>query len=184
MKSSLPFIIIAICIGLYFLYISPTITDVQALRDQKAEYTNVLEKVQEIKEMRDAVSATYNNIPSADLNRLSKIVPERFNSTLLANDLNNLASKNGIVIKSFKESTSNTSGGAVVASQENPAYKTNVITISLIGQYRQFMNFLAELETSLQLVDVTSLAMNSSAGQKPTDNQFQYTLEINVYSLR
>src|SRR3990167_2596777 len=93
MKSSLPFIIIAICIGLYFLYISPTITDVQALRDQKAEYTNVLEKVQEIKEMRDAVSATYNNIPSADLNRLSKIVPERFNSTLLANDLNNLASK-------------------------------------------------------------------------------------------
>lgn len=170
---------------MYFLYISPAITEVQVLSDQKAEYNDVLNKANEIKEKRDTISSTYNNISSSDLERLGKIVPAKFNSVLFAKDVNDLASKNGVTIKSFKETVAraNNSGDITLESESMPYIET-IITLSLAGQYRQFMNFLAELETNIQLMDVISLSINSNAGQKVVESQSQYTLELKTYSLR
>ncbi len=184
MKQYTPFIVIAVCIGMYFFYISPAITDVQTLSAQKTQYADVLNKVQEVKDKRDAVLASFNSISSTDMDRLDKIVPEKFNSAFLANDLNNIASSDGVTIKSFKESTSNASNGAVTDDTVAPSYQTNIITLNLTGQYDKFLKFLSDLETSLQLVDVVNLTVVPPSGEKTTDNQFQYTMEINVYSLR
>ena len=169
---------------MYFLYISPAITDVQDLSVKKDEYMNVLSKVQEIKAKRDALSTEYNSISSSDMEKLNKIIPEEFNSVQSANNINNIALKNGMFIKTFRESSASTSNQATGANgSEVGKYKTNIISITLIGQYNQLVSFLKDIESSLELMDVVSLSL-VGGGSKPTDTQYNYTLEINTYSLR
>ncbi|KKR45028.1 MAG: hypothetical protein UT81_C0024G0004 [Parcubacteria group bacterium GW2011_GWA2_40_14] len=48
MKNLAPFIIIAISLGMYFLYVSPTMADIRLLSAKKSEYTNVLLKSKEL----------------------------------------------------------------------------------------------------------------------------------------
>ncbi len=189
MKSLTPFIIIALSIAMYFFYISPAITEVQTLSDKKAQYNDVLNKVEEIKQKRDAISSDYNNISGTDLERLNKIVPEEFNSVLFVNDINSIAGRNGITLKNLTESAASASAASsVVAVSEVSPYKKNIITLQVQGQYSQFINFLTELESSLQLIDISKIDFTTGGDIGPTSGTTNslpsYSLEINVYSLR
>ena len=185
MKALTPFLIIGICVGMYFLYMGPVITEIKDLQAKKDEYTNVLNKVKEIKDRRDAVSAEYNNISPENFERLNKIIPKKFDSVVFVNDVNNIASRNGVILKSYKENGSSSASSETTTTEAPEAiYRTNIIIMNFVGPYKQFLSFLSELETSLQLVDVITLDILSSSGVKLADNQYQYTLEVNVYSLR
>src|SRR3989344_5531491 len=115
MKLVLPLITIAVCIGMYFIYINPTIAEVKAL------------KVDE---------------PKTD------------------------------------DRTS------IIEQTENKLYKTTVITCRVIGQYGQFLKFLQDLESSLNLVDVTSLSMKTLGGQTTGNSSLEFLLEMKTYSLQ
>ena len=78
MKSFLPFIIIAVCVAMYFMYISPTWAKDQTLMAQKAEYTNVLDKIKELTAERDKAIAEYNSISPEDIDKLNKLIPAKF----------------------------------------------------------------------------------------------------------
>src|SRR5258708_4312003 len=102
MKLTLPITLIVISLGMYFLYISPTVAEIKALNLKKAEYNTALVSASELKAKRDQVLIDYNNISSGDIDRLNKIIPEQFNSVLFANDLNTVASSYGLLVKDFK----------------------------------------------------------------------------------
>src|SRR3989344_160437 len=99
MKLVLPLITIAVCIGMYFIYINPTIAEVKALSLKKVEYNNALIGAGELKKKRDNVLIDYNNISADNIDRLNKIIPERFNSVSFINDMNSIASGYGLIIK-------------------------------------------------------------------------------------
>lgn len=174
---------------MYFMYISPLIGDINVKRQKLAEYTSILEKTKELKTERDTAMDAYNNISQDDVNKLNKIIPDKFDEVLFLNDMSNLASQNGITVRQFKVDTGSTDsqngGGSDTA---NHLYRTITIDVRLTGQYGQFMKFLKDIENSLQLVDVMNLSINGSTGgvilQKPSDNNLQYTLVINTYSLK
>ncbi|MCX6702235.1 MAG: hypothetical protein NTX96_03535 [Candidatus Zambryskibacteria bacterium] len=185
MKFALPLITIGICIGTYFIYISPTVSEVKGLSLKKANYDEVLLKSKELKDKRDAVLIDYNNISNADIDKLNKIIPEIFNSVLFANDVNAMASGNNLVVKDFKIDPQRTEDRDLMINQQksNP-YKTTIITFRLVGQYGQFVKFLTALESNLRLIDVVNLSIKTIGGQKSTDNSLEYLLEMNTYSLR
>ena len=183
MTSIRPLIVIAVCIGMYYFYISPTLLEVRALSVKKAEYYDVLEKTKELKTKRDSLLNDYGNIPGTEIERLNKIIPETFNSVIFANDVNNLASKHRLIMKEFKASESKTEVRDPSVSNPKDKYQTTVVNIRMSGGYEDFIAFLTDLELNLHLSDVVTLVVQSS-DRKGSGASMDYTLELNTYSLR
>ena len=191
MKALTPFIVIAICIGMYFIYISPTIADIQSLSTEKASYDNVLQQSKDLTSERDSLLATYNNISQSDITRLDKVVPDTFDGVTFANDINTIASHYGITVKDMKFNEPNAADRtAVGADRTHQVYKTTTVTFALDGQYQAFESFLKDVETSLRLIDVTLLsaralgAANSPNQKIQPGNTIEYTVQVNTYSLK
>ena len=185
MKLTFPIIIVVVCLGVYFLYINPTAMEVKTLSAKRVEYLTALEKSKELKVKRDAVLVDYNNISSDNIDRLNKIIPDTFNPVLFVNDMNVLASKYGMTVKDFRVDNPETpTRDAIITQPQGKTYKTTVITFRLDAPYSQFQGFLNDLESSLRLVDVTSLSVRSVGGQGGGGGVLDYLLEMNTYSLR
>ncbi len=185
MKSALSLIVVGICAGAYFLYISPLVSEVKTLSIKKTDYDKVLLESKNVVAKRDDVFAEYNNISAENLDKLNKVVPETFDSVLFANDLNAMASGDNLAVMDLKINPQITADREAMTSE--PAakpYVTTVITFRMTGQYQQFAKFLTDIESSLRLLDVVSLSVKTVGGTKPTDSSLEYSLEINTYSLR
>jgi Tfp pilus assembly protein PilO len=184
MKLILPIIIIALCVGMYFLYISPTALEIKSLAVKKAEYDNVLEKAREIKAKRDAVLADYNSITEDEITRLNKIVPSNFDSVLFVNDLNAAAGKYGMVVQDYKTNEPEANNREGITEPTSEVYRTTTVTFKLVGPYSQFIKFLNDIESSLRLIDLTSLAVAPIKDKNPRVDSLEYVLEVKTYSLR
>lgn len=189
LKSLLPFFVIGLSIGLYFIYISPTWIEIGALKAKKAEYATVLEQSKEIKDKRDNLVASYGSISEADIEKLNKIIPTKFNVILLANDLNFLAGKNSVAIKDFKNNDQTPAGIDGIDDSGSVIYKSHNVSISVTGDFPQFMQFIRDIESSLQLMDVTNINIKAVTGETVANSKAKlgsltYSVEIQTYSLQ
>ena len=185
MKSITPFIIIAICVGMYFVYISPSGAEVKSLSREKAGYDNILSKTKELKKQREDILTVYNGISAGDIDRLNKIVPENFSAVLFLNDLTAQAGQYGMVIRDFKTNEPKSENREVLINQsQGEAYKTTLVHFNVIGSYAQFVRFLNSLESSLRLIDVVGITIRASSVRVVGDTSLEYSLEVKTYSLR
>ena len=185
MKAAIPFIIIALCVGAYFFYVRPALGQITALMAKRAEYQSILEKVRELKAERDTILTEYNNISEDSLARLNKIIPKKFDPVLFANDLNGMASRYGMFVKDLKSSIvdANTIDAAVAEPTANESYKTMSVIFKVSGQFEQFIKFLKDLESNLELVDVVDLSIRQAGLDKTTENLEDYVVGVKTYSL-
>ncbi len=182
----MPIVVIGVCFLTYVYFISPELMEVKALTLKKDEYTNVLNQAKEIKAKRDKIIEQYNNISPEDMDRLDKIIPASFSAVNFANDINALASRYGLILKSISASDSSVNPVDVVNSSPS-AYKTQIVSFAVSGPYNKFVKFLEDLETSLRLVDVVSLSLSpqsSGPNQKVALDSMDYNLSLNTYSLK
>jgi Tfp pilus assembly protein PilO len=181
MKLITPLFIIGICVGVYFVYINPTLSSVSALTAQKDSYNQVLQQAKEVASKRDQALADYNAISQDDLSRLDKIVPVSFNSVAFANYLSGIAGKYGLVVAKMQITEQNLNDGQVVVLSTNSYQKKNV-NFSITGQYTSLENFLKDLESGLTLVDVTGLSVKKNSTDK-SNSSFEFNINLNTYSL-
>ena len=182
MKSVASFIVIGVCVGMYFLYIRPNVSEVKSLIARKVEYQDVLAKSKQIKDKRIVLDNQYNGISESDLSKLAKIVPDSFDAILFINNINSLAIRDGVLIKDFKANNSNSvqtaTRGVPAGVVPSGNYAKNSVTLSLTGRYSAFQKFLRDLESNLTLVDITSLNMNPETTGKGVDDTFSYSLTL------
>lgn len=173
---------------MYFVYISPTLTKISERSAKYSEYTDVLNKVNEIKNKRDALSAKYNSVSEGDLDKLNKMIPQTFVPEYFANDLNAMAARSGMRISQIDIGAPAPRATGVVeeAPVDGNKFVTTTARFTVSGRYEQFINFLKELESSLRLVDVISLSIKSagSSTNRPNDVTLSYSLEVKTYSLK
>lgn len=188
MKSFIPFIIIGVCAGMFFVYMKPTYSKISERKMKYEEYETVLNKVKEIKDKRDALSAKYNSVSQEDLDKLTKMIPEKLVPEYFANDLNAMASRNGMRISQIDVSAPQTVPEGV--TQEAPIggdkFVPTTARFTVSGRYEQFVTFLKELESSLRLMDVTAVSIKSAGANKdrPSDITLSYSLEVRTYSVK
>jgi Tfp pilus assembly protein PilO len=182
MKGIISLVLILLSFGLYFMYIGPTIVDISALSGKLSEYTTTLEKSKELRSRRDSILSAYNAIPADNLDRLEKVLPIEFNAVLLARDMSGIAAQSGIPLRGIKINSANKEEvpGAIVLQANKDPYRTAEVSFSVSGSYDQFMRFLNTMETSLRLVDVTSVSVKGSEKASVYD----YAITLNSYSLR
>lgn len=160
--------------------------EVKALVQAKDQRIKVLSKAQELNSKRTTVADSYASISDSDKDRLNKIIPQKFDSVVFANDLNSIALKNSLAFQDFKVDESGAVNDASVIEQNSiSAYKTNVVSFKVIGQYSDFVKFIDVIDNSLRLMDTIGLSVELYNKQEKKDSGvLQFTLLVKTYSLK
>ncbi len=176
MKILTPLLLIAISIGLFFVYINPAYSEIGALRDQNKSLTAALDRAQQAGIKRDQLLSKRNQFSTEDLNRLQKILPDSIDNIRLVVDINSIAVKYGTSIKAVKvEPVVNTPGSPAPATP----YDGATITFDIVLTYDNFLSFLADIERNLRLTDVVAVSFDT--GDKSV---YQYNVTLKTYRLK
>lgn len=182
MRFILPIILIVVSIGLFVAYIDPQYQKVKVLSAQAAEYDDALSKAKELRTTRDQLLSKRNTFSTDNLNRIAHALPENVDNIRLIIDINNIASRHGLSLKSISAAqvsdSSRTRNELAVGNSGDPL---GSVTVNFVvgANYDTFLVFLHDLEHSLRLVDVESIEFASPVQGTDTD----YTVSLRTYWL-
>jgi Tfp pilus assembly protein PilO len=177
----IPISLIVAAVGLFVIYINPTYQTIKGLSAQAASYDDALNKSQELKGLRDTLLDKFNNFSADDKQRIARSLPDNVDNIRLIIDINNVAARHELTLKgvslgSLSDGRSNRSAGAV-GSSGDPVGSVEV-SFSVTSTYEEFLSFLADLEHSLRIIDVTKISfVASDAGRN------DYSMTIRTYWL-
>mgnify|MGYP001616747107 CR=1 FL=1 len=150
-----------------------------------------LTETKALRERLAALSALYQNKEKAEeLERIFFALPQKEDIPGLLVNLEALASKNGLVIKSvgFTEEAKKATAAVVDsgggASEVSAVVKSLGVNLVLSGDYSSFANFLRSVETSLRLMDVEALSFQQARGNTlgdPLTEASDFSVDLKVY---
>ncbi len=169
MRFWLPIFLIILSFTLFFGLTSTVLDQISALSARSATFNDALSNANELRAVRESLLSTYKKFPAEDLTRLKKMLPSEVDNVRLIIDVDNIAARYGMQLKNVHFKTEGT-------IPEGKDYGTVTFGFSVQGSYSTLKTFLADLERSLRLVDLTSLSFNS--GEK---DLYEYTIELTTY---
>ena len=179
MKLFLPILFLAIAGALFFLYIDPSYARVKDLLVEQGQIDQALSRSKELQDVRDSLLARYNTFPTAELDRLQKLVPDHVDNVRLILDLDAMASKYGMRVRDVNIGGDSSRTEAESIGSDDSAYESVVLSFTVSGTYTTFRQFLTDLEKSLRLVDVVGLAFNASE-----TGIYNFTFHVKTYWLK
>lgn len=181
MKDNVAIILILLAVGLFYTFTNSEFQDVKELQALANEYEDVLDNASEIIELRDSLLTTYATVPKSEIERLNKVLPDNVDTVKMALDLDGMASKYGISIKSIKTSTDPTvvDPSLMVLPEYAKPYEKALVSFSFVSTYENFKNMLIDIEKSLRIMDVKSVSF-----QAKESNLYEYQISVDTYWLK
>jgi hypothetical protein len=183
MRNSTALVLLLISAGILYTFVLPEWSAIGMLQDQASQYSNVLASVQTLESKRDQLLVQYKNIPADQLDEIQKILPSNIDTVNLALDVNTIASRYGVAIKSVSTdagsgvSSGNVIGTEAVSASSSPAFQTAFVTFTFTSNYDNFRKILSDLETSLRILDVQEVAFKVGA----TGNLYDFSVSVETY---
>lgn len=177
MSNIISGVLILASIGLFFGYIDPTYTDVQAKQEQKSELETALKNSAEFKAQKDLSLQKFNSIDESEKQKLSKFLPDHIDNIRLIIDIDEMAKTYGMRIRNFKTDTNEKQD---VIGKDNAPYGTLTLSFSTTASYNTFLAFLRDLEHSLRVIDVAAVQFASS----DTNQLYDYNITVKTYWLK
>lgn len=180
----MPLVLIALSIALFFLFTNDQYTEMKELLVQKNEYTDSLDKYEELVNTTKGKSEEMNNISSADRNNLSKILPNNVDNIRLFLDIQNIAGRFSMGISDIavgdnvRSNNSRTQPSAIGPTNSTSGSLT--LSFSTVASYGNLIAFLKELEKSLRIVEIKSLSFETN----PKSNNYQVDIALDTFWLR
>jgi hypothetical protein len=176
----------------FFGFIKPAYTEVSNLQIQKKEYEQAIANANEVIFLRGKLLAARDSISEENWARLSKLLPDNFNSEKLLYDMNNLALSNAINLESFKIEIENNAQNQSTQPSPNPQiapgvavqrYSSANLSVNFESTYTDFNIFLEKLEQSLKLFDVVSIGIKPIRSEDDF-NRYAFDIKLTTYWLR
>jgi len=183
----LPLIYLLIAVSVFYGLTQSELAKVDTLRAEQAELLLALERAKELRVVAERLRTEYYSFTAEERERLDKMIPNNVDNVRLIIDINNIATRYGMIIKDAKIKTDAVpaDGGPDPSARliENPSGRisqgTVTITFTVTGTYDVFRQFLGDLASSLRLVDIKKISFKS------TDKDiYQYSVELNTYWLK
>lgn len=155
---------------------------VKPLLAEVAQYDEALTNEALFRQAREQLSEKENSFPVDGRERLAKLLPDTVDSVRLIIDIDNLALKYGLRLKNVKVNTggaSQTQDLTNMLGADQGKYSAMSLSFSVTAPYENFVAFVKQLERSLRLMDITSIAFNSSEA-----NLYDYNVTIKTYWLK
>jgi Tfp pilus assembly protein PilO len=173
--------IIAAVIGVV-AYVVPTFKSAQEIKVEEQELDNALANSRRLQERRAELTEQFNAFTDNEKDTLETLLPDNIDNVNLIIELDALASRHGLAIQNINvvnEDQDAIEDGATVVSS-NQDYDSVQLQFSLEGPYEPFVDFVEDVERSLRLIDVESIAFQSVAGS----NSYQYDVLVRTYWLK
>lgn len=191
-------LMLLIAAGLFFGFTQPTYSSVKNLEVEGAQLDQILAEAAEFQKLKSELIARYNALPSDQLARLEKLLPDHVDNVRLILDVDSLAASDGLALEnviinsggtdssSSSGSSSSTAGSLGDVSAQRIPYDSLSLQFKTTGSYSQFVQFLSQLESSLRLVDVSDLSMQAanSDTSKASDPQYAFNVKVRTYWLK
>lgn len=183
MKGIYPIIAVVVAGLVFYFFIDPTYTEVKQLRTEEATLSAALTRALELQSTRDQLLSRYNTFSPDDLSRLEKMLPDHVDNVRLALDMDSLANQYGMRIRNVsiekEDEKKSTRPKQQVVGPDERTYESMVLSFTVTGQYATLRTFLTDLEKSLRLVNIESLAFTSS-----DNGLYDFTIALRTYWLK
>src|SRR3989344_4176656 len=181
MKNNTAIILLLLAVGLFYTVTRGQYQDAKELHNLSNEYKSILQNITDIEELRDRLLITYERLPRTEIDRLNKMLPDNVDTVRIALDIDGMASNYVIAIENIQAiSSSNEQSGLVVLPEYAGAYEKATISFSFVSSYDNFMNFLADLEKNLRVMDIKSISFQSP----DNSNLYEYQISVDTYWLK
>jgi hypothetical protein len=157
---------------LYLVYIDPTYIETQKALARERELVGYIADAKTAQAKIDDLKAQYAEFPAGADQALQVLMPASIDQTRLIVDMDAVIQKLGLVMKS----------PGVLVEKGEPLDKYQV-QFSVSAPYAVFRTFLHDLESSLALRDMGSLAFSARGVGKDEFSSISPALAIHEYSL-
>src|SRR3989344_334418 len=167
MRFIVPILLVGAAIGLFVVYTDPAYQTVKDLSARAASYDEALDKAQELRATRDALLSKRNTFKPDDISRLERALPDNVDNIRLVIDINNIASRRGLSLKTIlvgEVSDSSASRSPLAAGASGDSLGSVDVGFTITATYEDFLAFLQDLEHSLRIVDVESIDFIAGEG--------------------
>jgi hypothetical protein len=155
---------------------------IRALIERRVELNAAIIKAKELGKRVNELNSQFNSFTQEQKDKLDLLLPDYVNNIQLIIDVNGIAKRNSMVIKNIKVTTSedkdaNSSKKLIVS--KNQALGTMLLSFSVTGPYNAYKSFLADLASSLRIIDISSTSFS-------TDDKgiYTYNVELRTYWLK
>ena len=187
-KMTISLIGLAVAGAVFFMVTRPGYEKLQTTEKEIREYNQALEKAAELQQLKQSLLSHYNAFNSADLDRLHKLLPDHVDNVRLVLDLDSMAGRHAMALQNVVVSnpvSEGTTGPAPIGGGGKQKYGSLTLKFSTHGTYENFTEFLQDLEASLRIVDLVSLALEREAGTPGSPSPaYRYEMTIRTYWLK
>jgi hypothetical protein len=203
-KPILSLIILAFSVGFGFFYAKPKYDEVQSTRADLQQLIQTAQSASEIKDIITETGRSLSAVDAEDMVRFDVFLPEKLDSIRFANNLQHIGAADGLTLlnikveqegKIEKATLGRTAGvGTPVAkggAETEKKYGATKASFAFVATYSGFLLFLDDLEKSLGLINITSLAfkelsasVDEKVAKKDLPPLYQFNIEIETYSLK
>lgn len=180
MRFITPVLLLVISGLIFFLFVDPQYRQAKELRAKDAEYTAALYKTSELRNQLEQKLAAANNINAVDREKLVKMLPNNIDNVQLILDLDNIASRYGLVVRNIK--VDQAAAGQGVIGEDNSPYGTVRVAFTVSARYEDFKKLLDDLEHSLRLIDIETISFSTNNG--PSAEFSDYAVGFKTYWLK
>jgi Tfp pilus assembly protein PilO len=185
-KLTFPILFIILSIGLFFMYVDPTYSNIKNILADGSQFNSALDKSKELQEIRDKLLGRYNTFLTSDINRLTKLLPDNVDNVRLVLDIDNIASKYGMRIKNVNVNREGTKQPGIIGPN-NDLHESVELSFSITASYKDIISFVKDLEGSLRIVDIkevslTPLVIKDDA--KDSEYIYEYVINLQTYWLK
>lgn len=202
-KNIVAILLIILAFGVWQFLFKPQTDRVMEARSDYQAVKGVLEELDRLEVKRDELQTAYNQVKSAPLAKLERVIPKNTEVSGLIIDLEAIAARRQLTLASLDFQSGSAAGSAKTAkpaSQSLPGAKpseaspvaakssvaalnlgggleTVTVGMSVSGQYASLVNFLKDIELYERITDVSSI----NFGAPPEGSNYQVKIQAKIY---
>jgi Tfp pilus assembly protein PilO len=180
-RALLPLILIIIAITAFFMWVNPHYANVKVLGADLAESNKALGQVAELESVRASLVDKENSFTEDNLTRLQKLLPDNVDNIRLFLDMQGVASRYASSIQEISVANQDQKTTTTQAiGPSNKEYGQMILSFSINISYENLSLFLKDLENSLRVVEIKSLAFTAD---DKNPNLYKVSIGINAFWL-
>lgn len=180
-RTLIPIILIVASGLLGFFYIFPIYEKITIAMKEEKGIDEALQKTKEIGTIATELRNKVESISVSDIDKLDTILPSEIDEIRFVNMLNSIASRHNLSLGG----PTVTEGASGVGDADEQGLNTIGVSFSVTASYETFIAFAQDLERSLSIADVHSIALSApSAGEDDeVSDSYNYDIELSTYWL-
>lgn len=181
MRTTTPILSILIAVSLFIFFTHPEYLKTASIKEEISQYQDAKEKYAEFSDKLEGKLQKKALLGAGESEGLARLVPDTIDETRHLVDLEVMAERHNMLFGNTSVEgrdfapTSRGGGEASVVSGELTSVD---ISFEVVGTYAQFKSFLADLERSLTLFEVTQMSFDVVEGPFQ-----QFALTVRTYAL-